>query len=461
MEDLLNSVLDEISRECRYAEIRYVKKKYRSAGMKNGSFLGLGYDCVGGVAIRVLNGTFGFAATNRLDRDGLMEAARRALKASRATDSGTVLSEEKAYRDRWDVPEKKKIADVSPEDMYDILKRWDEGMVEKGAAMRILELHDHVEERIYINSEGAHIESRLPRIGAMYFAGVMVDGQFEQGYQQFGRAGGYEALEIFNLDERLPAEMEALVRVARARKGPTGKMDLIVGPEVAGIVAHESCGHPMEGDRILGRESAQAGESFVKSEMVGERIGSEEVTIVDDPTVEGSFGYYRYDEEGVPARRRYLYKNGIINEFLLNRETAGKLGLKSNASARSSAWDLEPIVRMSTTFFEPGDYTLDELVEDVKHGILMKSFTEWNIDDVRYNQKYVGREAYLIENGEIKEPVKRPILEITTPGFHMAVDARGRKMEMFAGTCGKSDPMQGVPVWMGGPYIRLRNVYVG
>ncbi|HDM22832.1 MAG TPA: TldD/PmbA family protein, partial [Methanomicrobia archaeon] len=149
---------------------------------------------------------------------------------------------------------------------------------------------------------------------------------------------------------------------------------------------------------------------------------------------------------------------GKINEFLHSRETAYKMGIQSNGAARASSYDREPIPRMANTFFVPGDYTLDELIEDIKFGIYMKSFTEWNIDDKRYNQRYIGRESYIIENGEIKDPVKRPVLEITTPGFYKAVDAAGKDLEFTAGTCGKSDPMQGLDVWMGGPSIRLRNV---
>ena len=239
-----------------------------------------------------------------------------------------------------------------------------------------------------------------------------------------------------------------------------GKMDLIVGPEVTGIASHESCGHPSEADRILGREGYLAGESFINPDMVGYRIGSEVVNVVDDPTVPNSFGYYKYDDEGVPARRRYLYKNGLINEFLHNRETAAILGTKSNGAARASSWDREPIVRMSTTFVEPGDYEVEELFEDVKYGIYMKSFTEWNIDDVRFNQKYTGREAYLIENGEIKGPIRRPIIELTTKTFWSSVDAIAKDLEFVGATCGKSDPEQGVDVWTGGPHMRLRDVYM-
>jgi TldD protein len=115
---------------------------------------------------------------------------------------------------------------------------------------------------------------------------------------------------------------------------------------------------------------------------------------------------------------------------------------------------------MSNTFVEPGNHNEQEMFEDVKHGIYMKSFTEWNIDDVRFNQRYVGREAYLIENGEVKGRVARPVIEATTKVFWSAVDAVSKKVEYAAATCGKGDPMQGIPVFTGGPMIRLRGVYV-
>ena len=351
--------------------------------------------------------------------------------------------------------EKKKIENMALEEKIKYLLDIDRALK---APMKIQALHDKIVEKIYMNSEGTLIRARIPRVEYFYMMGVMVDGNFEQSYRQYGITGGYEIFDMYDLKGILLEEEEALTKVAKAKKSPEGVFDLVIGPEVAGIIAHESCGHPSEADRILGREAAQAGESFIEPDMVGERIGSEIVNVIDDPTIEHSFGYYRYDEEGIPARRRYLYKEGRINEFLHNRESAGKMGVHSNAAARSSSWNREPIARMSTTFFEPGDYSFEELVEDVKMGIYMKSFTEWNIDDIRYNQKYVGREAYLIENGEIKEPVKRPVLEITTPGFYSRVDAIGKDLEFYAGTCGKGDPMQGVDVWMGGPHIRLRNV---
>jgi TldD protein len=155
-----------------------------------------------------------------------------------------------------------------------------------------------------------------------------------------------------------------------------------------------------------------------------------------------------------------LYRNGLINEFLQNRETAAKLGVTSNGSSRSINYDREAIVRMANTYLEPGDLTDEELFEDVKNGVYIHSFTEWNIDDVRFNQRYVGREAYLIQNGELITPIVRPTIETTTLTFWMAVDGVSKTVDFESATCGKGDPMQGLPVLTGGPMVRLRGVHV-
>ena len=116
---------------------------------------------------------------------------------------------------------------------------------------------------------------------------------------------------------------------------------------------------------------------------------------------------------------------------------------------------------MANTFVEPGDYEPDELIEGVKHGVYMKTYMEWNIDDKRFNGKYVGREAYMIENGEVKGPVRKPVVELTTPMVWGSVDACANDLDVLeAGFCGKSDPGQALDACLGGPTMRLRNVYL-
>jgi TldD protein len=238
-------------------------------------------------------------------------------------------------------------------------------------------------------------------------------------------------------------------------------MDVVCAPEVVGIMVHESAGHPYEADRILGREAAQAGESFISASMRGSRIGTDDVTVVDDPRLKNKYCHFRYDNEGVKARENTLIKNGIINSFLHNRETATAMGLpRSNGCSRASDYAKESMVRMSNTYLKKGTHTEDELIEGVHEGIYLKNYMEWNIDDRRLNQKYVGAESYYIKDGKIQYPVYNPVLEVTTPKLWSSVDGLGKKVTFHAGQCGKGEPMQGIPVTFGGPVMRLRNMRI-
>ncbi|MEM3671177.1 MAG: TldD/PmbA family protein, partial [Thermoprotei archaeon] len=147
--------------------------------------------------------------------------------------------------------------------------------------------------------------------------------------------------------------------------------------------------------------------------------------------------------------------------LLQNRETAPIFGTESNASARATGFNREPIIRMANTYIEPGDWDADELIRDTKHGVYIKSFMEWNIDDKRLNQRYVGLEAYLIENGELTSALNQPAFEITTPKYWSSINARAKDLQFYEGVCGKGDPMQGAPVYFGAPHIRLSGIKVG
>ncbi len=459
MKEYLEEALEYASKKAKFAEIRYFSSERNSILMKNGSLSASGVSMDSGIAIRVINESIAFGATNLSDWDKIKEEIDNTVKKSNKRGRH-YFSKEKTVKEKWEVNQKIKIRDIPFEDKIKRLKEIDSILEKENMAMRIISLNDNIENEILMNSEGTSITSTLPKLGFMFFMGFLDGGNYEQGYFQLGYAGGYEAFDEWKLEDVMKHESRVLKNAVKASKIGEGKYDLVIGPEVSGIVAHESAGHPTESDRILGREMAQAGESFIKKNDRGMKVGSSIVNLVDDPTIEHSFGYYKYDRDGVKARKRYLYKNGLVNEFLTNRESAGRLETESNGASRSSEWDKEPLVRMSTTYIEPGDYKLDELIEDIKEGIYMKSFTEWNIDDIRFNEKYVGREAYHIVNGQIKEVIRRPVIETTTVNFYSSMDAIGNDLEFVAGTCGKGDPMQGVDVWMGGPHVRLRGIYV-
>ena len=450
-----------------YAEARFEEKKGSALVMKNGSPEGLEVEAERGIGVRVLvDGGMGFASTNELTRESVSNVVSQAVKlakaASRVRKEPIRFSEEDFHKVYYKVKMKKDFRDYSAEEKLELLKRIEEAIQETGVnvPMRYLAYSDEIWSKTFVNSEGALVESVVPRVSVVYNLVVFENGQMEQApFVERAFTGGLELIEDDEPWNWAVKDVQALKRlIYEGQKPPEGRVDLVISPEVAGIAVHESVGHPYEADRIFGREAAQAGESFVKPDMLGERIGSDVVTVIDDPTIPNSWGFYLYDDEGVKARPRYLIKDGIITEFLTNREYAYKLGQKSNASARAIRYNREPIVRMANTYLAPGDYSFEELIEDIKLGVYMVSFNEWNIDDRRYQQRYIGREAYLIENGELKHPVRRPILEITTRALWSSVDAVGKDVEMFPGTCGKGEPGQGVPVWMGGAHARLRDI---
>ena len=448
-----------------YAEARYEHQIEENFILKNSVLDALYFGEDNGIGVRVLaKGGLGFAATNsmtRTDVKAIVDDAVKIAKAAHRKDP-IVFPPEASVVTTWSVPQVKKLSDVPVEEKIEEILHIDRELTDLKIKMpaRFFQQGNKQIDKYFVNSEGSRIKSFSPRVRLYYFLTVMANGNVEQTYQNYGWSGGWEALNELEMRRRVIDEAKSMQNsVEHGKKSPEGKMDLVVGPQVSGIASHESCGHPTEADRVLGREASQAGKSFITPASIGQRVGSPIVTVCDDPTIPHGIAYYAYDDEGVKSRRRYLYKEGIINEFLQNRETAAILGTRSNGSARATTYNVEAIVRMANTFVEPKDWGFDEMVEGVKSGVYMKSFMEWNIDDRRYNGKYVGREAYRIENGEITTPVRKTVIELTTPTFWGAVDAVGKDLEIFhAGFCGKSDPGQALDAALGGPTMRLRNV---
>ncbi|MFW9995115.1 MAG: TldD/PmbA family protein [Candidatus Odinarchaeota archaeon] len=449
-----------------YAEARVIN------GFKTGFFLRKSSVVSGsrtpleGIGFRVLaGGGLGFSSVEQLAEKNVKEALDTGLKMARISNPEEKIDfgEPIANEAKWKVDYKENLADIANETIVYLLKEMDKKAEDHSINNRTHVFESHRFKKYLVTSEGTKIHADLSML--KYFAILSCKGRLdtEQRWVDFTRSTGWEGTETWI--DSMDRECETLVKVAmNPAKILAGKVDFVVGPEVAGIIAHENCGHPSEGDRIMGREGAQAGESFWKDLKLKEsKIGSEYVTLCDDPVIPGTGGYYLFDDEGVKARKRVLIKEGIINEPLLNREFGVKFGLGSNGASRAENFDREPIIRMANTYFAPGDFTFEELVEGIKHGVFMNSFTEWNIDDRRYQSKYVGQECYLIENGEVTETmVRRPVLEITSVGLFSSVDGVTNELIFdFPGVCGKSDPGQGVPVHAGGGYVRMRDILLG
>ncbi len=470
-EDLARSALKECARlRAEYAEVRVERTAANSFSLKNGVLEDSASTSAEGLSVRVVSGGgSGFASSNDLTRKAAVGAARKAFALAKSAaafnDTPVTFTREAAYYVDYEVRQKKPVESLSPDDRIGFLKSLDAAALgsKVNLPLRYLSMGDWTTVKFYENTEGTRVRSTIPRLHLFYAIAAREGGGSQQFMFQFGASGGWEFALGWKADEKIAEHARTLKRaLTKAKAPPQGSLDLVVGPYVSGIAAHESCGHPSEADRIMGREAAQAGESFIETGMLGSWIGSEEATVIDDPSLPNSYGHYLFDDEGVKSGPRRLYDAGRIGSFLQNRQTAASLGLEhSNGSSRAESYADEPIVRMGNTYVAPGDHSVEELIEDVKQGVYIKDFMEWNIDDKRYNQKYVGTEAYLIKNGRVGAPLRNPVIELTTPAFWSAIDARAKDVDYFAATCGKGDPMQGAPVFMGGPSMRLRNVRLG
>ncbi|MEM0373508.1 MAG: TldD/PmbA family protein [Sulfolobaceae archaeon] len=454
----LEDILKKAEAVSKFAEVRYHKNVRSSIELVNGSLVSVEDRKTSGFSLRYFrDGVIYFQASSSIDDLNPFSARLRGWEEG-YVEGRSIIKE-------YEVKQKINFSDISLDEKIKILKEIYKDAISlklKGNLISLsLSYLESIEEKEYLNSEGSRVKSRVPRIW-FYFSFVIKNGDRTATVwsDDLGASGGFELLQEWNVREYVMNEIIKVDKVLdRARSLSPTLTDVVVSSKIAGIIAHESTGHPFEADRVLGREAAQAGKSYLSVMKISE-IGSNVVNLVDDPTLENSMGFFLVDDEGIEARRKFLIKEGKVNELLHNRFTAYKYGVKSNGSSRAMDYESEPIIRMSNTFFLPSNIKFEELLEGVKKGVYLESYMEWNIDDIRWGQRYVGLKAYEIVNGEIRDPILFPVLEITTGELYKAIDAVDNQLRFYAGLCGKGEPMQGVPVWMGGPNMRLRNVRI-
>jgi TldD protein len=232
------------------------------------------------------------------------------------------------------------------------------------------------------------------------------------------------------------------------------------------LQVHESVGHPTELDRVLGDEAAFAGTSWVKAGDLGTlRYGSDIVNITADATVPGSLGSFGWDDEGVPAQRDHIVRDGVLAGFMSSRESALAIGRSSNGCMRADGWNRVPIIRMTTVSLEPGGAgSLADLVADTDHGIYMETNNSWSIDDKRLNFQFGCEIAWEIEGGKLGRMLRHPNYTGITPKFWGSCDAicsRDAWQGWGLDNCGKGEPMQVAHVAHGAAPARFRGVQVG
>ncbi|MBT5736927.1 MAG: TldD/PmbA family protein, partial [Euryarchaeota archaeon] len=268
-----------------------------------------------------------------------------------------------------------------------------------------------------------------------------------------GGEGGLELIEKCDLAELGSYAKESAIRLLKAERSPSGKLPLVADRDLTGVYIHEALGHPCEADLVA------AGDSCLDGKL-GQKIGNEIVTVVDDPTIRGGYGAHPIDDEGLDTREKCLIKNGVLNDYLNHRETAHHFGIEPNAGARAQDGLHHPLVRMSNTLIMGGTHNdLDELIEDIDYGVYACGSRGGQVDTGRGSFQFAAQEAWLIENGSISTPLKDVSVSGLTLQILKDVDGLTTDSRLAApGFCGKG---QTVPVGDGGPIMRIKEALVG
>ena len=240
--------------------------------------------------------------------------------------------------------------------------------------------------------------------------------------------------------------------VAKAAKEE--KATVVMNPDFVSLLTHEILGHPSEADRVLGKEMAWAGGAWWKGK-IGEKIGSDELNVFDDPTIKESLGWYHFDDEGVETKKTTLVENGVLKNHMQNRETGQVFNSAPTGNMRAINYRFMPLIRMACTCIGNGDWNVNEMIKEVKNGYLISNMKIPSIDMKRYNWSISCQYAQKIENGEVTDLLRDVIVMGIAPEFFESIDACGNDFTIRPITnCGKGDPMQSMIMGNGGPSIR-------
>ncbi|MCE5222587.1 TldD/PmbA family protein [bacterium] len=461
---------------CEYADFRYEETERQNISVKNEQVEALTNGFDKGFGIRVLKkGYFGFsssASSNEKEAiNVLMEAVRIAEASSVIQADPIQLAPSPVNRDKVSAHAKKNPLLVPLNEKIDLLRSASASMkVHNECRIRKASLHSRVQYKQFSSTEGTYIEQDRITTGAgihvMAFGNQ--DMQIRSYPNSFGgdfSTFGFEFVEQMKLTENGPIIAEESRELIYAPICEAGEKDIILDGNQLALQVHESIGHPSELDRVFGYEAAYAGTSFLTPDKLFHfQVGSSLVNIVADATIPGTLGGFAYDDEGIPGSRVYLVKEGIFVGYLNSRETCWKIREKPMGSMRADRFSKIPIIRMTSVNLEPGDKTVQELIQGIDDGLWLSGIKSWSIDDRRLNFQFATEIAREIKQGKLGRVVKNPSYIGETPTFWNACDGiANRDFWHVWGVpnCGKGQPAQIMTVSHGTAPARFRKIKVG
>jgi TldD protein len=464
-----------------YADARIVDERQRALSTKNGKLGHASESESLGIGIRVIaDGAWGFAAVDELKRESVEATAAKAVEIARASARVKAqelrLAPEKPVQADWTAEYKIDPFTTSVEQNLELLLNIDKELRSvAGITLAETSLNFRRYEQWFYSSEGADIH-QLRFISGTGYAGYSFQGteiqkrSYPNSYGGQFQNKGYELIEELKLVENARRIGEEAVALHKAPQCPEGKFTIVLDSAQLGLQIHESIGHPIELDRVLGMEANFAGTSFLTLDKLRKlRYGSELVNVVADATpVHGpGLGTFAYDDEGVAAQCTPIITDGLFTGYLSSRETAPAIGEKrSSGTMRAEGWNRLPIIRMTNVSILPGKNPLsfEQLISDTDDGIFMQTNRSWSIDDKRYNFQFGCEIGWEIKGGKLGRMIKNPSYSGITTEFWNSMDAIcSREHWTLWGTpnCGKGQPMQTMGTGHGAAPARFRDVRVG
>ncbi len=476
MDNFLSRALDLAAvKGASYCDVRLVEANQERFAVRNGVVDTISNDESLGIGVRVLvDGSWGFASTNILtpaevDRATDM-SVEIALASAQSSNGPASLGPPVTSRGVYTTPIKVDPFSISSEDKLGLLLEADQRMGSvKGITARSANLVFIKEHKAFANSEGAHVEQTIYEAGGGIMATARGNGEvqrrsYPQSMRQQGCAG-WEFVETMDLAGNAERTATEAVALLTADHCPSGITTLIVGASQLGLQIHESCGHAIELDRVLGSEAAYAGTSFLTTDKLDYfQYGSDQVNITADSVRLPGLGTYGWDDEGVPSQSTPVVDAGRFVGYLMSRETASGLDLPSNGSMRAASWNRIPLIRMTNVSLEPGTWQLDDLIADTDDGILMEMNRSWSIDDRRYNFQFGTEIGYEIKKGKLGKMLRNCTYTGITPEFWNSCDAvcSDAHWTMWGiPNCGKGQPGQLGHTGHGAAPARFQNIQIG
>jgi TldD protein len=475
--DLLADLIDSAQARAGYADARFVRSRVERLSTRNGRVDQLDSGEGEGIGVRVrVRGAWGFAAVGGTGRDDAERALERALaiaEAQPAVLDAAPLAPEPAAVGEWASPVGRDPFEVPVEDKLAVLLAADAGLrTEPGVNLTRARFTAFQTETVFASTEGALCEQRITECGGGITAVAVGEDESQVRSHPASHGGhvaeaGYEHFLELELPGHAPRVASDAVALLSAPACPHGRTTLILAGEQLGLQVHESVGHAVELDRVLGREASYAGTSFVPRDGIGSlRFGSERVNVTADATTPGGLGSFRWDDEGVEGRPVPIVRDGMLAGFLSSRETASEIGLdRSGGCMRAEGFARQPIVRMTNVNLEPGDAgSLDDLIAGTEDGLLVETNRSWSIDNRRLHFQFEGEAAWEIRNGERGRLLRNPSYAGVTPEFWGSCDAVCSPSEwqlISLLDCGKGEPGQVMRVSHGAAPARFRDVEVG